>query len=111
MRGFVHYGTRINDNRRQVPFLPTQSEKGSVMRSILGFLGVLVVLAVVGILAKKQLGAVTAVPPLSPTDSGVVLPTTTPGASPQQQSQEIQQQVKQSLEAAMQQARPMPDDK
>lgn len=111
MRGFGHYGMAIIDNRQQVPFLPTQSEKGSVMRSILGILSLLIVLAVVGVLAKKQLSTVTASPSAAPSDSGVVLPTTTPGASPQQQSQEIQQQVKQSLEAAMQQARPMPDDK
>lgn len=111
MRGFGHYGMAIIDNRRQVPFLPMQSEKGSVMRSILGILSVLIVLAVVGVLAKKQLSAVTTAPPLLPTDSAAPMPTTTPGASPQQQSQQIQQQFKQSLDAAMQQARPMPDDK
>ena len=71
----------------------------------------LTVLAVVGVLAKKQLSSVATAPPLSPSDSGVLMPATTPGASPQQQSQQIQQHVKQSLDAAMQQARPMPDDK
>ena len=81
------------------------------MRSIFGILSLLIVLAVVSVLAKKQLRAVTTAPGLPPPDSGVVMPTTTPGASPQQQSQEIQQQVKQSLDASMQQARPMPDDK
>ncbi len=81
------------------------------MRSIFGIVSLLVVLAVVGVLAKKQLGAVAVVPTQAPADSGVVMPTTTPGASPQQQSQQIQQQVKQSVEAAMQQARPMPDEK
>lgn len=111
MRGFDHYGMAIIDNGWQVPFRPTQSEKGSAMRSILGILSVLIVLAVVGMLAKKQLGTVTTAPGLAPADSGVLMPTTTPGASPQQQSEQIQQQVKQSLEAAMQQARPMPDDK
>jgi len=111
MRGFGHYGMAIIDNRQQAPFLPTQPEKGSAMRSILGILSVLIVLALVGVLAKKQLSTAAMPSGLSTSDSGVAIPTTTPGASPQQQSLEIQQQVKQSLEAAMQQARPMPDDK
>ena len=70
------------------------------MRAMFGVLGLLLVLAIVGLLAKKQLGTA------SPT-----LPQTTPGATVQQQSQQVQQQVKESVEAAMQQARPVPDDK
>lgn len=81
------------------------------MRSIFSVLGLLLVLVVVGVLAKKQLGAVNVQPIAGTAESGVTLPPTTPGATPQQQSQQIQQQVKQSVEAAMQQARPMPDDK
>jgi hypothetical protein len=69
------------------------------MRALFGIVSLLVVLAIVGVLAKKQLGGTTA-----------VAPGATPGATPQQQSQQIQQQVKQSVEGAMQQARPMPDD-
>ena len=65
------------------------------MRAIFSVVGLLLVLAVVGLMAKKQMGSVTGAP----------------AASPQQQSQQVQQQVKQSVEAAMQQARPMPDDK
>ena len=71
------------------------------MRSIAGVLSLLLVLAIVGVLAKKQLNATAVTPALG----------TTSGATPQQQSQQIQQQVKQSVEAAMQQARPMPDEK
>jgi hypothetical protein len=72
------------------------------MRAIAGVLSLLLVLGIVGVLAKKQLNA-TSVPP--------ALVTATPGAAPLQQSQQVQQQVKQSVEAAMQQARPMPDEK
>ena len=63
------------------------------MRVILGVLSLLVVVAVVGFLAKKQVKSVVA-----------------PG-NVQQQSQAIQQQFKAAAEAAVQQARPVPDDK
>lgn len=81
------------------------------MRSVFSILGLLLVLAVVGVLAKKQLGGVAGAPPQVPVGSGMQLPATTPGASPQQQSQQMQQQIKQSVEATLQQPRPMPDDK
>lgn len=80
------------------------------MRAIFSILSLVIVLAVVGLLAKKQLSSVSSPTITLPADSGVTLPVTTPGATPQQQSQQIQDQVKKSLEAAMQ-ARPMPDDK
>ena len=70
------------------------------MRALFGIVSLLVVLAIVGVLAKKQLGSTTT----------AVVPGATPGTTPQQQSQQIQQQVKQSVEGALQQARPMPDD-
>jgi hypothetical protein len=77
------------------------------MRAVLGILSLLMVLAVVGSLAKKQLAL--GVKPIDQT--GAVLPASAPGATPQQQSQQIQQQVKQSIEAAMQQGRAVTDDK
>jgi len=71
------------------------------MRAVFGVLSLLVVVAIVGILAKKQLtGAAT---PAAPNAAGVVVP----AGTPQQQVQ----QYKQAVEGAMQQARPMPDDK
>lgn len=69
------------------------------MRAIFGIVGLLIVLAIVGVLAKKQLG---------PTAS--VVPGAAPAASPQQQSQQVQQQIKQTVESTLQQARPMPED-
>lgn len=67
------------------------------MRMVFGVLSLLIVVAVIGVLARKQLGAV----------SGVSLP----GNTPQQQSQQLQNQVKKSVEDAMQQRRPEGDDK
>ena len=82
------------------------------MRSIFGVLGLVLVLAIVGFLAKKQLSSVSAIklPEVSgaaPIAQPVAIE---PNASVKQQSQQIQQQVKQAVEAATQQARPMPDD-
>ena len=73
------------------------------MRAIFGVLGLLIVLAIVAVLAKKQMGA------LSVTPAGIA--STPAGATPQQQSQHIQKQIGQAVENALQQPRPMPDDK
>lgn len=79
------------------------------MRAIFSILGLLVVVALVGFLAKKQLSDVTNIS-IQPQDGAQALvPKTTPGATPQQQSEQIGQQVKQSIEAAMQQQRPVVD--
>jgi Na+-transporting methylmalonyl-CoA/oxaloacetate decarboxylase gamma subunit len=84
------------------------------MRAVFGVLSLLIVVAVIGVLAKKQLGSLSSnAPAAAPAaaTAGVNLPTTTPGANVAQQSQQIQQQTKQVMEATLQQARPMPDDK
>ncbi len=75
------------------------------MRAVMGIASLLVVLAIVGMLAKKQLAATKApVPALQvpgqPAPTGTV----------REQSQQVQQQVKQQMEGLMQQARPMPED-
>lgn len=82
------------------------------MRAIFSLLSLLIVLAVVGVLAKKQFGAmpVVATQNRAAAAAGVTLPAISPGATPQAQSQQIQQQIKQSVEAAMQQPRPMPEE-
>ena len=80
------------------------------MRAILGVLSVLLVLAVVALLVKKQLvPSPQALPaPVSVgTESAPIPPVGSPSASPQH----LQQQYKQALDAAMQQTRPVPDDK
>jgi hypothetical protein len=70
------------------------------MRAILGILGLLVVLAIVGTLAKKQLSA-SVVPAAAPGSSAAASP-----ATPQQQVKQFEQAV----QGAVQQARPMPDN-
>lgn len=69
------------------------------MRIVFGVLSLLLVVAVIGILAKKQLGATA--PVAAP--AGMAAPAGTP-------SQQVQQ-FRQAAEGAMQQARPLPDDK
>lgn len=69
------------------------------MRAVFSIVGLLVVLAIVGVLVKKQLGA--GVAPQS-ADSAVAGTAKTP----QQQVQQFQK----AAEGAMQQARPMPDE-
>jgi hypothetical protein len=71
------------------------------MRAVFTIVGLVAVLAIVGVLAKKQLGA--GVAPRT-TAEGTVVPGT--AATPQQQVQ----QFKQAADAAMQQARPMPEE-
>jgi Na+-transporting methylmalonyl-CoA/oxaloacetate decarboxylase gamma subunit len=68
------------------------------MRVVFGVLSLLVAVAIVGILAKKQLTSVSA----PPAASGIA-----PAATPQQQVQQFQQAV----QGTLQQARPMPEDK
>ncbi|MDO9200281.1 hypothetical protein [Rhodoferax sp.] len=80
------------------------------MKTIFGVLSLLIVVAVVGTMVKKQLTGVT---PISITqqEAGQAAAASAPQGNAQQQSQQIQQQVRQSLDAAMQQARPVPEDK
>jgi Na+-transporting methylmalonyl-CoA/oxaloacetate decarboxylase gamma subunit len=75
------------------------------MRIVFSMLSLLIVVAVIGILVKKQFGAVApgAVPAASAAPSGMAPPTGTP--------QQQVQQFRQAAESAMQQARPMPDEK
>jgi Tfp pilus assembly protein FimT len=68
------------------------------MRAVFGLLGLLIVVAVIGLLTKRQLAA----------PAGLV---GAPASTPQQQSQQLQNQVKKSVEDAMRQTRPEPEDK
>lgn len=76
------------------------------MRAVFGVLSLLVVLAIVGVLVKKQLGTGAPAAPAAAagaTDGAPVRP----AGTPQQQVQQVQQAVQGSL----QQARPMPEEK
>lgn len=82
------------------------------MRVIFGMVSLVVVLAVVGLLAKKQLVATrSAVPSLAvPAGEGAPTLKVNPEATVKTQSQQIQQQYKQALESAMQQPHPAPEE-
>lgn len=71
------------------------------MRAIFGVLSLLVVVAIVGMLAKKQLTAGVA-PPVPGAEAG----STAPAATPRQQVQQFEQ----ALQGAVQQPRAMPDN-
>jgi hypothetical protein len=79
------------------------------MRAVFGVLSLLIVVAIIGVLAKKQLSPAPV--KVAPADAGLALPAPAADATPQQQSQQIQNQMRQSIENTMQQARPMPEDK
>lgn len=86
------------------------------MRAALGILSLLLALAIVGLLAKKQLSSVrSAVPVLQPAGGapGVSVPSdaahdNAPAPSVRAQSQQVQQQYQQAVEGLMQ-PRAMPD--
>jgi hypothetical protein len=69
-----------------------------------------VVLAVVGLLAKSQLSAVRAPAVEMPGASAVTAgPASAPAGNVREQSRQMQDQVRQQMEGLMQQARPMPE--
>ena len=80
------------------------------MRAMFGWVGLVVALAIVGLLVKKQLAATRAPVPALPAAAGTADPAPGPTGTVRAQSQQMQQQVKQQMESLMQQARPMPED-
>jgi Na+-transporting methylmalonyl-CoA/oxaloacetate decarboxylase gamma subunit len=75
------------------------------MRAVFGVLSLLIVVAIVGLLARKQLAAIA--PSAAPAAAGAPAGTLAPAGTPKQQVQQFQQAV----EGAVQQARPMPEEK
>ena len=84
------------------------------MRAMLGLVGLVVVLAIVGVLARKQTSALrSGAPgnmPAAAANAASQPLAVQPGGNVQQQSQQIQQQVRQQVDGILQQARPMPDE-
>ncbi len=79
------------------------------MHVLLGVLSLVLVAAVIGVLAKRQLVATRSpVPVLQTPVAGAAKATT---GTVKEQSQRIQQQYRQAIEDALQQARPVPEDK
>lgn len=83
------------------------------MKGIFGLVGLLVALAVVGVLVKKQLGATSQIVPAlqSPVPVNPDGAASAVDGTVKAQSQQIQQQYKQAVEATLQAPRAMPDDK
>jgi hypothetical protein len=82
---------------------PAGHEKRSCgMKAIFGVLSLLIVVVIVGLLAKKQLSS--AVAPAAP--GAPVQGVAVPAGTPKQQ----QEQFKGAVEGVMQQARPMPEE-
>ena len=78
------------------------------MRTGFGLIGLLLALAVVAVLVKKQMGATrVAVPPAV---QGLPAPAEGAASTVRAQSQQVQQQVKQQMDALMQQPRTLPED-
>jgi hypothetical protein len=73
------------------------------MRGVYSRLGLVVVLALIGLLVKKQMAPTVLPSPVGAASSPA------PGTA-RQQSQQIQQDVRKAVEGAMQQPRPMPED-
>lgn len=76
------------------------------MKTVLGVLSLLLVLAIVALLARKQLAVVSApLPALGGLPSADPSASAAQGASPKLQTQ----QVEQAVQGIMQQSRPMPE--
>ena len=61
------------------------------MRALFGLVGLVVVLAIVGLLAKKQLAATRAPVPALQTATGAAAPASAPTGTVREQSQQMQQ--------------------
>ena len=78
------------------------------MRTGFGLIGLLLALALVAVLVKKQMGATrVAVPPAV---QGLPAPAEGAASTVRAQSQQVQQQVKQQMDALMPQPRTLPED-
>jgi hypothetical protein len=78
------------------------------MRGLFGLVGLLLVLAVAGLLVRQQMTAIQTPLPALQTPAGEAAKP--PPGNTHEQSQQIQQQYKQALEGALQTPRPLPDD-
>ena len=74
------------------------------MRALFSVLGLLIVVLVIGMLVKKQMGSIAG-PPGLPTPAG-----TAPAAGRPTTPQQTVQQFQQAVQGQMDQARPMPDE-
>lgn len=83
------------------------------MKGIVGLVGLLVSLAIVAVLVKKQLTSTQQIVPALqvPMATDPQSSASAPAATVREQSQQLQQQYKQALEGALQQPHTIPDEK
>jgi len=83
------------------------------MKGIFGLMGLLLCLAIVGALVKKQLASTPQIVPAPqvPAATDPQGSASAPVTTGREQSQQLQQQYKQALEGALQQPRSIPDEK
>ena len=83
------------------------------MKGLFGIVGLLLSLAIVGILVKKQLASTQQIVPGLQLHAvtGAQGAASAPDGTVREQAQQVQQQVKQAVEAAMQKQRTEPDEK
>ncbi len=80
------------------------------MRGLFGLVGIVVALAIVGLVARKQMAVSGLVQSTTQVHADVPAYAASSPTNMVQQSQQLQQQVKKAVDAAMQE-RPVPDDK
>jgi Na+-transporting methylmalonyl-CoA/oxaloacetate decarboxylase gamma subunit len=78
------------------------------MRALFGILGLLLVVAVVGFVSKKQMSSISDIKVPAAASSEIAID---PNQNVKQQSQQIQNQVKSAVEAAVNQSRPVTEEK
>lgn len=81
------------------------------MKNMFGLISLLVVVAVIALLAKKQLSAVNSALPDAGNAAGISVGQPQTGSTVKETSVQIQQQVKSQVDAAMQQPRGEPAEK
>ena len=83
------------------------------MKGLFGLVGLLLTLAIVGILVKQQLASTRQIVPALqvPATAGADGAASAPAGTVKEQAQQVQQQVKQALDAALQKQRAEPDEK
>jgi hypothetical protein len=82
--------------------------EGQRMKAMFGLIGILVMVAIVGMLVKPQFMSTTSAAAPAAAAAGATIKMTE-GATPAQESKQIQKQVKDQINAAIQ-AAPKPED-
>jgi hypothetical protein len=80
------------------------------MKAVLGLVSLLVVLAVIGLIASRQLRSTPLVDRTAATAAGLPPAQATPSGTPDQQAQQLKQQITNDLNKAMEQGAARADE-